>query len=280
MTDGRVSTPSTTARVPAFASEFTALDVTLADGVLELTLNRPDSLNALNLHLKDELARAFAEAAADRDVRAVLLTGAGRAFCSGGDITEMDGNRSPVEARRRMRHLLGSIHLPLTKLEKPVVVAVNGHAFGAGLSLALAGDIVLVADDAKLCFAFAKVGLVPDSGALFHVPRLIGLNRAKELVFTARVFTPAEAVELGLVNRAVPSDELRGEARALTRDLAVGPGVAFGLAKTLLNQSPLMRFEDMIELEAYAVSIATATRDHAEGIAAFLEKRTPAFNGE
>jgi 2-(1,2-epoxy-1,2-dihydrophenyl)acetyl-CoA isomerase len=279
MTDGRAPSPSTRSQVPEFAAEYTALDVALADGVLQLTLNRPDSLNALNLQLKGELARAVEEAAIASEVRAVLLTGAGRAFCSGGDITEMDGGRSPVESRRRMRHLLGSIHLPLTKLEKPVVVAVNGHAFGAGLSLALAGDIVLVADDAKLCFAFAKVGLVPDSGALFHLPRLIGLNRAKELVFTARVFTPAEAVELGLVNRAVPSDELQGEARALARSLADGPGVAFGLAKTLLNQSPLMRFEDMIELEAYAVSVATATRDHAEGIAAFLEKRAPVFDG-
>src|SRR5690349_1158037 len=186
---------------PTFAEEFEELDVELDDGVLVLTLNRPDSLNALNLKLKAELADAIVEAGADSAVRVVLITGAGRAFCSGGDISEMDGQRKPLESRRRMRTLLTSIYLPLTKLEKPVIAAVNGHAFGAGFSLAIAADITLVADTAKLCFAFSKVGLVPDSGALFHLPRLVGLNRAKELVFTAKVLTAAEAAELGLVNR-------------------------------------------------------------------------------
>jgi 2-(1,2-epoxy-1,2-dihydrophenyl)acetyl-CoA isomerase len=265
--------------VPDFAATFEALEVTLADGILRLVLNRPESLNALNLQLKAELAEAIGFAAADGRVRVVVLTGAGRAFCSGGDISEMDGQRRPVESRRRIHHLLSTIHLPLTKLEKPVIAAVNGHAFGAGLSLALAADLVLVAEGAKLCFAFAKVGLVPDSGALYHLPRLVGLNRAKELVFTARIFTAAEAVEIGLANRAIPAVDLEAEALALAAELAAGPAVALGLAKTLLNQSPLMRFEDMIELESYAVSIATSTADHAEGIAAFLEKRPASFRG-
>jgi len=264
---------------PGFAGEFEALQVTLDGGVLRLVLNRPDSLNALNLTLKRELAEAIVFAASDERVRVIVLTGAGRAFCSGGDISEMDGARKPVEARNRMRQLLTSVHLPLTKLEKPVIAAINGHAFGAGLSLALAADIVLVADGAKLCFAFAKVGLVPDSGALFHLPRLIGLSRAKELVFTARVITASEAVELGLANRCVPAEELDAVVGALAAELAEGPTVALGLTKTLLNQSPSMRFEDMIELESYAVSIVTSTADHAEGIAAFLEKRPVRFGG-
>jgi 2-(1,2-epoxy-1,2-dihydrophenyl)acetyl-CoA isomerase len=265
--------------VPAFAESFEALEVSLDAGVLRLVLNRPDSLNALNLQLKGELAEAVRFAAADDGVRAVLLTGAGRAFCSGGDITEMDASRKPLEARRRMRHLLHTIHLPLTKLEKPVIAAVNGHAFGAGFSLALAADIVVAAEEAKLSFAFAKVGLVPDSGALFHLPRLIGLSRAKELIFTAKVITAGEAAELGLVNRVVPVAELHAEASRLASELAAGPAVALGLMKTLLNQSPLTSFEDMIELEAYAVSVVTSTADHAEGIAAFLEKRPASFGG-
>jgi 2-(1,2-epoxy-1,2-dihydrophenyl)acetyl-CoA isomerase len=265
---------------PAFAEGFEALKVTQDDdGVLLLVLNRPDSLNALNLEIKAQIAEAVAYAAAERSVRSVVITGEGRSFCSGGDISEMDGGRRPLESRRRIHTLLTTIYLPLTRLEKPVVAAVNGHAFGAGFSLALAADIALVADGAKLCFAFSKVGLVPDSGALFHLPRLVGLNRAKELVFTARVLTAAEAAELGLVNRVVPADDLFAEAMGLARDLARGPSVAFGLAKTLLNQSPLMRFEDMIELEAYAIAIATSTADHAEGIAAFLEKRPATFEG-
>jgi 2-(1,2-epoxy-1,2-dihydrophenyl)acetyl-CoA isomerase len=265
--------------VPEFAEGFEALEVTLESGILRLVLNRPESLNALNLKLKAELAEAIVFAAAEQRVRVVVLTGAGRAFCSGGDISEMDGARKPLESRHRMRNLLTSVHLPLTKLEKPVIAAINGHAFGAGFSLALAADLVLVADDAKLCLAFAKVGLVPDSGALYHLPRLIGLNRAKELAFTARVITAAEAVEFGLANRSVPSSELQADAMALAADLAEGPTVALGLTKTLLNQSPLLRFEDMIELESYAVSIATSTADHAEGIAAFLEKRPASFGG-
>lgn len=265
---------------PAFAASFEDLEVTLDRSVLRLVLNRPESLNALNLKLKAELAEAVAFAGADAGVRAVLLTGAGRAFCSGGDITEMDASRTADEARRRMRHLLHTIHLPLTRLEKPVIAAVNGHAFGAGFSIALAADLVLVSDEAKLSFAFAKVGLVPDSGALFFLPRLIGLNLAKELIFTAKVISAAEARELGLVNRVVPKDDLDAEAMELAAELAAGPAIALGMMKTLINQSPTSSFEEMIELEAYAVSVVTATADHAEGIAAFLEKRSPSFGGD
>jgi 2-(1,2-epoxy-1,2-dihydrophenyl)acetyl-CoA isomerase len=261
------------------AFSYDTLEVGLADGVLRVALNRPDRLNALNLQIKGELAEVIRFAAAEPEVRCFLLTGNGRGFCAGGDITEMDADRAPAEARRRMRHLLHTLHLPLTRLEKPVVVAVNGLAYGAGISLALTGDLVLAADDAKLSFAFAKVGIIPDSGLMYHLPRLLGMSRAKELLFTGRPFSAQEACELGLVNRVVEASSLQDEAMTLARELAAGPTIAFGLTKTILGQAPTMTFEDMIELESYALSIVTTTADHAEGILAFKEKRSPNFQG-
>jgi 2-(1,2-epoxy-1,2-dihydrophenyl)acetyl-CoA isomerase len=261
------------------APGYEAMTFDVVDGVGRITLDRPEALNALNLQLKTELATCIAAIHDDADVRAVLLTGNGRAFCAGGDITQMDPQRTPQAARRRMLKLLREVLIPLARLEKPVIAAVNGHAHGAGFSLALACDMVYAADSAVFSLAFARLGLVPDTGALYFLPRQIGLNRAKELVFTARRIGAEEAHDLGLVNHVVPDDELLDSAGAMARELAAGASVALGLAKRLLDQSPQLSLEDMAELESYGQAIAISSADHAEGIAAFTERRPPRFSG-
>jgi 2-(1,2-epoxy-1,2-dihydrophenyl)acetyl-CoA isomerase len=262
------------------ARAYEALELVIADGVATVRLDRPAARNALNQQLKSELSDVIALVAHDPGVRAVRLTGNGPAFCAGGDITEMDPDRTPDAARTRMRNIVRDIYLPLAQLEKPVVAAVNGHAHGAGVSLALATDIVVASDTAILSLAFARVGVVPDSGALYFLSRQLGRNQAKELLFTGRRLSADEAREAGLINRVVPHDELEAESDRLARELASGPTVALGLAKRLLDQAPSMSFEDMAELEGYAQGIAMSTRDHREAVAAFSEKREPVFTGE
>lgn len=259
---------------------YQALELTIDEGVATVRLNRPAARNALNAQLKAELGELIEGFAVNDEVRAVLLTGNGSVFCAGGDIKEMDPNRSPDAARVRMRKIIRQVYLPLAQLEKPVVAAVNGGAHGAGVSLALAADIVVASDQAVLSLAFTRVGVVPDSGALYFLSRQLGRSQAKELIFTGRVLSAAEALEIGLVNRVVPHEALGAEAMELARTLAAGPTVAYGLAKRLLDQAPSMSFEDMVELESFAQSVALSTHDHREAVAAFREKRKPVFVGK
>jgi 2-(1,2-epoxy-1,2-dihydrophenyl)acetyl-CoA isomerase len=261
------------------ATAYEAMRFELRDGVGTITLDRPDALNALNLQLKAELADALREIAGDPEVRAVLVTGAGRAFCSGGDITQMDPDRPPRESRRRMLKLLHEVFIPLARLEKPVIAAVNGHAHGAGLSLAMACDLVVAARGAQFSLAFARLGLIPDCGALYFLPRLVGVARAKELVFSARRFAADEARELGIVHEVVDDEQLLETAMERARTLARGPSVALGMAKRLLDQSPILSLDDMAELESYGQSVAVASDDHREGVTAFFEKRAAEFTG-
>lgn len=251
----------------------------VADGVATLTLNRPAVLNALNLELKSALARTIQDIDQRTDVRAVVITGAGRAFCSGGDIEEMDAARSPADTRTRLLALHRTIFAPLAALEKPVIAAVNGAAVGAGLSLALACDIVFASDQATFGLAFAKRGLVPDAGAAYRLVRLVGVARAKELAFAARTLGAAEALELGLVQRVIPADELLAATHAHAAELAQGATVALGLTKRLLDLAPHSSLEAMTEHEIGAVIQAIGTADHAEALRAFAERRTPKFNG-
>jgi 2-(1,2-epoxy-1,2-dihydrophenyl)acetyl-CoA isomerase len=263
----------------AAASELRAMTFGVDEGVGTITLNRPDALNALNLELKAELAATIAEIRARPDVRAVVVTGAGRAFCAGGDIDEMDPGRTPPAARTRLLKLLEEVFIPLARLEKPVIAAVNGHAHGAGCSLALAADMIYAAESAVFSLAFARLGLVPDSCSLYFLPRRLPINRAKELVFSARRFDAAEGERLGLVNRVLPDEELMPVALEEAARLASGATTALGLAKRLLDQSSQLTIDDMAQFEAYAQAIATGTEDHREGVAAFHEKRPPSFTG-
>lgn len=253
----------------------------LTDGVATVTLNRPEVLNAFSTPMQRELAAVIARLADDSAVRAVVLTGAGRAFCAGGDIGEMEGaaDPMPLASRNKLHRMLTSVLMPLVRLEKPVIAAVNGVAVGAGMNLALAADITLVAEQARFSQAFVKVGLVPDTGGLYLLTRLIGLNRAKELCFTGRMLDAREALELGLVNQVVPADELMPRAKALAQELARGATAAIGLTKSLLNVAPTATLEEMAEFESYALAVVLSTEDHREGIRAFREKRAPQFRG-
>jgi 2-(1,2-epoxy-1,2-dihydrophenyl)acetyl-CoA isomerase len=258
--------------------QFDTLLYEIDDGIATVTLNRAHALNAFNDVMQRELGMLILMIAADDTVRCVILTGAGRAFCAGGDVRGMDAaDPAPLAGRNRLRNMLQTVFMPLMRLETPVIAAVNGIAVGAGLNLALAADIALADETAMMSQIFVQVGLVPDTGGLYLLTRLIGLNRAKELCFTGRKFTGREAAEYGLVNRAVPAADLLPAARALAREIAGGPAAAIGMTKSLLNLSTTATMEEMVELEAYAQAIALSTDDHREGIAAFTAKRPPRF---
>jgi 2-(1,2-epoxy-1,2-dihydrophenyl)acetyl-CoA isomerase len=247
------------------------------NGVATVTLNRPEALNALNQALKRDLAKVICRIADDPEVRCMVLTGAGRAFSAGGDIKEMDPLRTPIGSRDRLRHTLLEVLRPLVRLEKPVIAAVNGLAVGAGFNLALAADIIIAAEDAMFSQIFVQVGLVPDTGGLYFLTRLVGLNKVKELCFTGRRLSGREAAEMGIANRAVPGGELMAASQEVAAEIAAGPSTAIGLMKTLLNQSSTSTFDEMLELESYAQALAASTSDHREGILAFKEKRRPQF---
>lgn len=260
---------------------FQTIRYEVAEGVATVTLNRPQVLNAFSVPMQAELAEAIQEIAGDASVRAVVLTGAGRGFCAGGDIAEMGdpGDGSPVARRHKIKRMLDTVLMPLVRLEKPVIAAVHGAAVGAGMNLALAADIVYAADNAKFSQIFVKVGLAPDTGGLYLLTRLVGLSQAKELCFTGRMVGAQEALELGLVNRVVPAERVLAQAQALARELAQGPSIAIGLTKSLLNRSGTATLEEMSELEPYALAMTLSTADHREGILAFQEKREPRFRG-
>jgi 2-(1,2-epoxy-1,2-dihydrophenyl)acetyl-CoA isomerase len=249
------------------------------DGVLTLTLNRPDALNSFNVEMKETLLAALKDAAKDKSVRVVLLTGAGRAFSAGQDLKERQAPGA-VDLGTELRTRYNPIVLAMRRIEKPVVGAINGVAAGAGISIALACDIRIAAENASFIEVFGRVGLVPDTGSSWFLPRLVGYARAAEMSFTTDPVDAATAERIGLVNRVVPADDLMQQATALAAKLAEGAPVAMGLAKRALNRSLEMGLEEALEYEAQLQSIAGRTHDHAEGVAAFVEKRPASFKGE
>ena len=248
------------------------------DGALAiLTLDRPDRLNAMADPMWDALHGHLMTIAADDAIRAVILTGAGRAFCSGGDVTGMaksDILSGRARSQRRHRTVLA-----LYNLEKPVIAAVRGAVYGIGNALALACDIVVASDTTKFSMAFKKVGVVPDGGAIFFLTQNLGVARAKELVYTARVVPAAEALALGLVARVVADDKLEIETRALATELAESATYALALAKKMFHSMYVPTLEQLMELETLASGAARLTHDHKEGVEAFKEKRPPRFQG-
>lgn len=261
-------------------NSFDSVTVTVADGVATVTLNRPEALNAQHMVMKAELAVIVKSLARDSDVRAVVVTGAGKAFSAGGDVKEMVLNTDPATSRERLDILLHDVYLPLARLEKPTIAAVNGLAFGSGLSLALACDIVIAAQDVKMSCAFIKMGLLPDCGSLYFLPRRLPMSVAKELILTGRQFTSEEALAMGLVNQVVAREQLMDVATTLAVELAAGPTVALGLAKRLLDQSLESTPEQLAELESMGQAILLATEDHVEARRAFEQKRVPTFRGK
>jgi len=249
------------------------------DGVLRLTLNRPDKLNAFNEGMHLALRAGFERAREDTDLRAVLLTGAGRGFCAGQDL----GDRDPRKGTPDLGHTIETFYNPLLRLirslEKPVVCAVNGVAAGAGANLAFACDITLAARSARFIQSFARIGLVPDSGGTWSLPRLIGEARAKALALTAQSLDAETAADWGLIWRAVDDDTLMDEAAALATRLAAGPTKGYGLTKRAIQAAAANSFDRQLDLERDLQREAGRSADYAEGVTAFIEKREPAFKG-
>ena len=253
---------------------------TVDAGVAEITLHRPAVLNSVNALLGKELHAALA-AAADPAIRAVLLTGAGRGFCAGQDLGETQGTpeSGPADFAAIVRDKYTPIVMGIRQLEKPVICAVNGVAAGAGANLAFCCDLVLAAESASFIQSFARIGLVPDTGGTFFLPRLIGLARTTALMMLGDKLPARQAQEIGLIHRVVPDAELLPEARALARQMASQPTRAFALIKLALNASLTGDLATQLDLEAELQGQAGRTTDHAEGVAAFLAKRPPVFMG-
>ncbi len=250
-----------------------------AGGVRTITLNRPDALNAFTVEMKEGLLAALKDAARNKDVRVVILTGAGRAFSAGQDLKERAGpdvNDLGTELRTHYNPII----LAMRRLEKPVIGAINGVAAGAGISIAIACDILIASDKASFMEAFGRVGLVPDTGSSWFLPRLVGSARAAEMIFTADSVDAATAERIGLINRVVPADKLMDEANALAARLAQAAPIAMALAKRAINRALTSNLEDALEFEAQLQSIAGRSADHKEGVAAFVEKRPARFKGE
>ena len=259
---------------------YQTVTVERAHQVATLTLNRPDAYNALNVTLGKELFAAALELDEDPDVRCIVMTGSGRAFCAGGDVKDFADNpeRIGVLIKELTTYLHGAISR-FARSDKPVIMAVNGVAAGGGFSLALSGDLVIAAESAKFTSAYSRIAASPDGSSSYFLPRLVGLRRAMELYFTNRVLSAREAVEWGMATRAVADAELKSAVDTLARELAQGPSKAFGVAKRLFHQSTWESLETQMELEAQAIAASGHTADFRAGVSAFAAKTAPTFRG-
>ncbi|WP_424004593.1 enoyl-CoA hydratase/isomerase family protein [Haloarcula salina] len=250
--------------------------------VTTVTLNRPDARNALSKRLAEELTDAF-EAVDEGDARCVVLDGAGTAFCAGGDIEAMlDGVEGEQPSAERVDSVLAAIHDAIQAVhgcDRPVVAKIDGPAFGAGAGLALACDVQFASPDAKIGFGFRRVGLAIDSGVSYFLPRIVGPNKAKELVFTGELLDADAARELGLFTRLFEADSFEQGVENMVTTIAEGPTVALGQAKRLLDRGTEASLEQALENEAAAQGLAFTTRDHEEGARAFAQRREPSFEG-
>lgn len=254
---------------------------TVKGAVATITLNRPDRYNALNGQMVEELREAVLACHEDRAVRAVVLAGAGQAFCAGGDVREFIEHASTLALY--VKQLLVSLHsvtLSICRMSKPVIAKVGGVSAGAGMGLAMVCDLAVAAESARFTMAYTKIGLSPDAGSSYFLSRLVGLRRAMELTFTNRVLTADEAKAWGLVNQVVPDAELTTAVDALAHEMAIGPTLALGRAKRLLLMSDRASLETQLEHEAQLIALSIQTADFREGVQAFAEKRTPAFRGQ
>jgi enoyl-CoA hydratase/carnithine racemase len=260
----------------SFAS-FTTLKCGLDDaGVLLVLLNRPDKLNSLNQTMVAEVGAALTSAADSLDVRCVLITGEGRAFCAGRDISAA---RPDEDAYDIIAHHVNPMLATIYHCPKPTVAAVNGPAMGVGLGIALACDIVIAADDAKISSPFGRLGIALDSGGHYFLPRLVGYHRAMELIYTSEVIGGTQAAAWGLVNRSVPGTELREHSLELARRIAAGPVNAFMAEKAFVRQAEAMTYDQVCGAEAKLQGSLMGSPEYAEGLAAFSAKRAPNFAG-
>ncbi len=251
----------------------------LVGSVLKLTLNRPDKFNSFNKEMALELQKQLDGASKDKKVRAILLTGEGKAFCAGQDLSEaMDKNGPGIE--KIVKDHYNPIILKIRYLDKPVVCAVNGVAAGAGANIALACDVVFAANSVSFIQAFSKIGLIPDSGGTFFLPRLVGFGKASALMMLGDKVSAADAEKMGMIYKAMDDDKLQEQAFEVAKTLSEMPTYAIGLTKKLLHHSYFTTLENQLISEAHEQVKAARSYDYNEGVNAFLEKRKPVFKGE
>jgi 2-(1,2-epoxy-1,2-dihydrophenyl)acetyl-CoA isomerase len=258
------------------------VDIAFSEGVLLLTLNRPDKLNSFNEEMHLALRAGFERARDDAAVRAVLLTGAGRGFCAGQDLGDRDPRKGG--AAPDLGQTIEKFYNPLLRLmrslEKPIVCAVNGVAAGAGANIALACDIVIAAESARFIQAFSKIALVPDSGGTWSLPRILGEPRAKALALTAEPVSAEQAFAWGMIWKVAPDDQFLEEAKSIAIRLAAGPTKSLGMIKAAIQAAATNSLDEQLNLERDLQRVAGRSEDYAEGVAAFLEKRKPSFSGK
>lgn len=263
--------------------EFKSIIYERKDGIATITLNRPDRLNALGGTMGRDIEMALEDANSDSAVRVLIITGAGKGFCSGADLTTLGGTSEQVGrgmvARSPTAGGIRSFALQMQNFEKPIIAAVNGAAVGGGLSLALACDIRVASDRARFSQIFIRRGLVPDTGSTYFLSRVVGMARACEMVFTGDILDAETAKDYGLVSRVVPHDELMNEVGKLASRIASGPPTAMKLAKRALYRGATNDLASALEFEGYMQGVCFGTEDFKEGVAAFLEKREPKFKG-
>ncbi len=250
--------------------------------VARVTLNRPDAANALDFEMARELSDVSRRCEEHSNIRAVILTGAGKMFCGGGDLKAFAAQSSAslseyIEGTAKYMH---HAVIRFARMRAPLIAAVNGPAGGAGMSLALAADFTMVAESVKMTLGYSRAGLTPDGSSTYFLPRLVGPKRALELAVTSRVLSAREALELGLVTRVIADDRLMAEAEALAAELANGPTNAYGGIKRLLLMSGTNTLEEQLDYESSTVARMARTHDGPEGISAFVQKRAPRFSGE
>ncbi|WP_284036831.1 enoyl-CoA hydratase/isomerase family protein [Neobacillus sp. 114] len=253
------------------------------NGVRTLTLNRPERLNAVNDKLSAEIIQAIAEASADDEVRVIVITGSGRGFCAGLDLSDYaKRDRSTFSRHEKLDDLgwVGHQALGIVHCDKPVIAAINGIAAGAGLALALACDLRFMSASARVTAGYIRRGLNPDAGMTYFLPRLVGQGKAAELIFTGRDIYPEEAERIGLVNGIFPDEEFHDSVMNFAKELAEGPPVALTLSKRLLAASPDSDLTTILKQELASIKVCFGTKDVQEGVKAFAEKRKPVFRGE
>jgi 2-(1,2-epoxy-1,2-dihydrophenyl)acetyl-CoA isomerase len=265
--------------------QFREAQLSITDGIAEFSHQNPASRNALSLELRKDYADMLDRVQADRSIRALVITGSGASFCAGGDIKSLKERQASTDPELNsadaMRRRLQAVHVfveRLRNLEIPVIAAVDGPAYGAGFAIALAADFVLASSRASFCMSFAKIGLVPDSGALYMLPRVVGMQMAKELMFSARRVGVDEAKTLGIVHAVYPPETLQAEALNFARHFQHAPREALAFTKSLLNKSFETPYATLAELECHAQAVVSTAPYHAEAVASFLRGEPALFD--